>query len=229
MTDRSVIHRGIMPKETFNQLTPDKKERILKAAASVFAERGFAGTDVAQIAARAGVAKGSLYNYFDNKEDLYLFVCRDGIERSRQAVYGDIQPQWEIQRQIEHIFRQGVSFALSHPEYIRLYINVSSAGMERFADKLTMEVEKHTADYLKDLIREGVRRGAVRKDVDVNLAAFLVNSLYVMFMVSLISRHFQIRMKEYLEIEGELNATAIEGRLEAVMSMIRDVLTPSAA
>lgn len=218
-----------MPKETFKQLPLEKKERILKAAAGIFAERGFAGTDVAQIAARAGVAKGSLYNYFESKEDLYLHVCRDGIERSRDAVYREILPDWDIFRQIEHIFRRGVSFVLSHPEYIRLYLNVSSAGMERFADNLTLEVEKHTADYLKDLIRIGIGRGAVRQDLDVNLAAFLINSLYVVFVVSLISQHFQIRMKEYLDIEGELNERTIEGGLKAVLEMIRDVLRPARA
>jgi TetR/AcrR family transcriptional regulator len=215
-----------MPKETFLQLPLDKKERILKAAAGIFAERGFAGTDVAQIAARAGVAKGSLYNYFESKEDLYLYVCRDGIERSRAAVYNEILPDWDIFRQIEHIFRHGVSFVLSHPEYIRLYLNVSSAGMERFAEKLTLDVEKHTADYLKELIRRGISRGTVRQDIDVNLTAFLINSLYIVFVVSLISHHFRIRMKEYLGIEGALNEHTIEGSLKGVLEMIYDVLRP---
>jgi TetR/AcrR family transcriptional regulator len=216
-----------MPKETFKQLPFDKKERILKAAAGIFAETGFAGTDVAQIAARAGVAKGSLYNYFESKEDLYLYVCRDGIERSRAAVYHEILPEWDTFRQIEHIFRRGVSFVLAHPEYIRLYLNVSSAGMERFADRLTLEVEKHTADYLKDLLREGISRGTVRQDIDVNLTAFLINSLYVIFVVSLISNHFQIRMKEYLGIKGELNEHTIEGSLKAVLEMMGNVLGPT--
>lgn len=215
-----------MPKPTFTQLPQEKKERILRSAAVLFAKHGFAGTDVALIAEQAHVAKGSLYNYFKSKEDLYLFVCRDGIERSRKAVYEGIEPGWDIYQQIDHIFRNGVAFAIAYPEYIRLYINVSSAGMERFAEQLSLEVEKHTSDYLKNLINEGIGKGIVSRDIDTNLAAFLINSLYVMFMVSLISRHFQIRIKEYLEIKEDINEKNIEGHLVSVIRLINKFLRP---
>ena len=215
-----------MPKPTFSQLPEEKRERVLRSAAVIFAERGFSGSDVGQIAELAGVAKGSLYNYFESKEELYLYVCRDGVERSRMAVYGGLEPHWDIYRQIDHMFRSGVKFATSYPEYIRLYINVSSAGMDRFADQLTLEVEKFTSDYLKNLIKREIDRGAVRADIDTNLAAFLINSLYIMSVVSLISRHFQIRMKEYLEIGEELDEKNIEGHLTGVINNINRLLRP---
>ncbi len=215
-----------VPKETFNQLPAEKRERVLAAAAGLFAQLGFARCDMAQIASLAGVAKGSLYNYFDSKEDLYLYVCLDGLKRSRAAVYDGLDPDWGIFRQLAHIFRSGVEFVLAHPDYSRLYLNLASSGLEDFADKLSLEIEKHTADFLKDLIRRGVDQGLVRSDIDVNLAAFLINSLYIIFAVSLVSRHFQIRMREYLEIEGELNGRAIEEHLERTMALIRQVVEP---
>ncbi|MCK4786664.1 MAG: TetR/AcrR family transcriptional regulator [Desulfobacteraceae bacterium] len=215
-----------MPKETFNQISLEKRENILQTAAMLFADQGFARTDVAQIAKRAGVAKGSIYNYFESKEDLYLYVCRDGIERSRQAVYSDIRPEWDLYRQIDHIFRRGVAFVLAHPQYARLYLNVASSGMERFADQLSLEVEKYTSDHLKRIIADGMSRGIVRKDVDVSLAAFLINSLYIIFVISLVSRHFQIRMKEYLGIREDLNDLTIERPLGQVVNLICDFLKP---
>jgi AcrR family transcriptional regulator len=215
-----------MPKETFHQIPSEKRESILRTAAMLFADQGFARTDVAQIAKRAGVAKGSIYNYFESKEDLYLTVCRDGLERSRRAVYGEIRPEWDLYRQIDHIFRKGVAFVLAHPEYARLYLNTASSGMDRFADKLSLEVEKHTADHLKELIEDGMRRGIVRKDVDVSLAAFLINSLYIILVISLVSRHFQIRMREYLEIRDDLDDLSIEKPLGQVVRLISDFLKP---
>ena len=193
----------------------------------LFANQGFARTDVAQIAQRAGVAKGSIYNYFESKEDLYLTVCRDGLERSRKAVYGDIGPGWDLYRQIDHIFRRGVAFVLAHPEYTRLYLNTASAGMDRFADKLSLEVEKYTADHLKKIIEDGMQRGLVRKDVDVSLAAFLINSLYIMLVISLVSRHFQVRIREYLDIRGDVNDESIGKPLGQVIRLICDFLRPS--
>jgi TetR/AcrR family transcriptional regulator len=215
-----------MPKQTFSKIAADKRERLLREAARLFAERGFNQTDVAELARRAGVAKGSIYNYFDSKEDLYIYVCRDGIERSREMIYGGIDPSWDIYRQITHIFSQGVKFVQAFPEYLILYDNVASAGMERFSDHLSLEVEKFTADYLKALIRRDMRRGLVRDDLDVNLTAFLINSLYIVFMTSLVSNHFKVRIREYLEIKGKLNGRAIAEHLRRTTAMIDRLLRP---
>lgn len=215
-----------MPKKTFFKIAEDKRERFLSEAAHIFAERGFNQTDLAELAGRAGVAKGSIYNYFESKEDLYLYVCRDGIERSRNAIYGGMDPSWDLYRQVEHIFRQGARFVQAHPEYLILYSNVSSAGMERFSDQMSLEVEKFTADHLKRLIHRDMLRGLIRDDVDVNFAAFLINSLYIIFMTSLVSNHYKIRMCEYLEIDGDLTDEVVDEHLQRATITIHRLLKP---
>ncbi|MBI5062888.1 MAG: TetR/AcrR family transcriptional regulator [Desulfatitalea sp.] len=216
-----------MPKDTFAKIAEDKRERLLREAARLFAERGFNQTDVAELASRAGVAKGSIYNYFDSKEDLYLYVCRDGMERSHQAVYGDLNAEWDIYRQLQHIFRQGMQFVLAYPEYLILYDNIASAGMERFSDQISLAVEQHTADHLKQLIRRDIQKGLVRDDLDVNYTAFLINSLYIVFLTSLVSQHYKIRMREYLEIEDTPNDSVIAEHLRRTTAMIDRLLRPS--
>ncbi len=215
-----------MPKETFFKIADEKRERLLREAARLFAERGFNQTDMAQLASRAGVAKGSIYNYFENKEDLYLYVCRDGMRRSREAIYGRMDPGWNVYRQIEHIFRQGALFVRSHPEYLILYANISSAGMERFSVQMSREVEKYTADHLKRLIRRDMQRGLVRDDVDVNFAAFMVNSLYIIFMTSLVSSHFKLRLQEYLEMDGDFTDASLEPLIQGTTDTINNLLRP---
>jgi TetR/AcrR family transcriptional regulator len=221
------VTRSKMPKPTFDKIAPEKRERFLREAARLFAERGFVQTDMAELASRAGVAKGSVYDYFDSKEDLYLHVCSDGLERSRKAVYQGIDPSWDLYRQLRHIFGQGVEFADSHPEYVVMYINISSAGMNGFAEQLSLQVEKFTADYLKGLINTGVKQGVVRKDVDINLAAFIINSLYIIFLASLVSRHYRIRIKEYLEIGHEPDEKTIAKEIEKTIALIEGLLRPS--
>lgn len=181
---------------------------------------------MAELATRAGIAKGSLYNYFENKEDLYLYTCRDGIERSREAIYGEMNPAWDIYHQIEHIFRQGVRFVRFHPEYLVLYANIASAGMERFSEKMSLEVEKFTADYLKRLIHRDMLRELVRDDVDINFAAFLINSLYIILMTSLVSNHFKLRMCEYLEIDRDLTDEVIEAHIRRATDTVQRLLKP---
>jgi AcrR family transcriptional regulator len=213
-----------MPKKTFANIDAVKKERVLAAATQLFSERGYAGTDMAELAARAGVAKGSLYNYFSSKDEFYHYVCMDGLARHRAAVYEGLDDSAEVVSQVRHIFGKGIRFAQAHPAYISLYLNVSSAGMERFAQEMSQEVEKFTADYLKRILRRGIERGEVRADIDVNLTAFLINSLYIIFVSSLVSPHFRIRMREYLEIKGRLTDKAIQAQLERTMELISNLL-----
>jgi TetR/AcrR family transcriptional regulator len=215
-----------VPKQTLDKIKPAKREKLLSEAAKLFAQRGYNQADMAELAARAGVAKGSLYNYFESKQELYLYVCRDGLERSRQAVYGGLDPDWDVYRQLEHIFTQGAAFARRHPEYLILYLNVSSAGLEPFAEKLSLEVEKYTADHLKAVLARDIKRGLVRSDVNVNQTAFWINSLYIVFLASLVSRHFQIRMREYLEIKGRLSKKVVDEEIRRTVELIERVLAP---
>jgi len=226
MTGRSVTQEIHMPKSTFSKISEEKQDRVLTEAARLFAERGFAQSDMAQIAARANVSKGSLYDYFESKEDLYISVCRDALRRSRAAVYGGINPEWDIYRQVDHIFCRGAVFCLAHPQYVQMYLQITSPGMEVFANELTREVEGYTADHLKSLIRHGIQKGIVRRDIDINLTAFLINTLYIIFLASLVSRHFEIRMKEYLEINGPVDEREANSQLEKIVSLIDGFLRP---
>jgi len=215
-----------MPKATFRQLRDEKRERILRTATRLFAERGFNRTDMEEIAGRSGVAKGSLYNYFQSKDDLFLHVCRDAIERSRNTTWGEVQEDWDIFKVVDHIFRSHVRFEFNFPEYHRLHLNFSSPRMERFGDKLALESEQHTSRRLKHLLQEGIRQGIVRGDLDVSMTAFMINSLYILFMASLVSRYYQIRMNEYLDIEEELTPASMEKYLNRMILFIRGLLDP---
>mgnify|MGYP001044957582 CR=1 FL=1 len=217
-----------MPKDTFFKIAETKRERLLRQAARMFVEKGLNQTDMAGLAERAGISKGSIYTYFDSKESLYLYVCRDGLERSRKAIYGTMDPAWHIYRQVDHIFRQGARFVLNHSEYLILYINVASAGMERFSEQISHEVEQYTADHLKRLLRRDMAAGLVRNDLDVNMNAFMINSLYIVFMTSLISSHFKIRIREYLEIEGDIDQQGIDELITRTTTMIHNMLRPAA-
>ena len=215
-----------MPKDTLFKIPAQKRERLLSQAAMLFAERGLNQTDMAALAGRVGIAKGSLYNYFDNKEELYLYVCRDGLERSRSAIYGTMDPAWDVYKQVDHIFREGAHFVQAHPEYLILYTNVASAGMVRFSDRISLEVEHYTADHLKQVLRRDMAAGIVRSDLDVSFTAFAINSLYIALMTSLVPGHNKIRLNEYLDITGELDSATVEALISRITAMINQMLRP---
>src|SRR5262252_4028742 len=70
--------------------TGGKRERILDAAVHVFAEKGFYGAKVAEIAREAGVADGTIYLYFKSKDDLLISLFEDRMERINHALRGEL-------------------------------------------------------------------------------------------------------------------------------------------
>ena len=70
-----------MPRHRFHKLDPSQQERILDAALAEFAAHGFGEASLNRIIDAAGISKGSMYYYFDSKDDLYAHVIRDRLAR----------------------------------------------------------------------------------------------------------------------------------------------------
>src|SRR5688572_18397669 len=91
------------PPRTRKVAAEARRQAILKAALSVFAEHGFAAARLEDVAARAGVAKGTLYLYFRDKEALFEALIRDAVsplleQMSRMAAAPDMPPEQAIER-----------------------------------------------------------------------------------------------------------------------------------
>lgn len=77
-------------KPRFQRRKEARPSEILEAAAEVFLERGFAAAKLEDIARRAGLSKGSLYVYFETKEDLFQAVAKDLLSTNIDAVEGTL-------------------------------------------------------------------------------------------------------------------------------------------
>jgi TetR/AcrR family transcriptional regulator len=210
-----------MPKETFNVISDDKRQRIYTSAAKIFARDGFAKANTSEIAKDANISKGSLYDYFENKEDLYLTVSTHAISESRKNIDSIIDQSKNFFDQLKAIFLQGLKFVIENREYAQLYANISTSGMDDFAKKLTLKVEKHTADYYKNALKKGINDGIIRPDIDINMVAFIINSLYVILMISVVSEHYRIRLGEYFEVDDSAIEKEIESKIDALVGIIR--------
>ena len=73
-------------KESFQKISEEKRQRILDAAIIEFSEHGFDSANINNIARKANISVGSLYKYFDNKEDLFLTVVHVGVETLKSVL-----------------------------------------------------------------------------------------------------------------------------------------------
>ena len=92
----------------------DKKQALKTAAYDVFSKKGYKEAGISEIAKRAGVAVGSFYNYYNNKEAIFLDVYVEENDRVRQAMMDDIDWQQDLVELVRQIFEQSRSLVSSN-------------------------------------------------------------------------------------------------------------------
>lgn len=167
-----------MPKPTFFNLPAEKREQVFRAAVAEFAAQPYAAAAVNRIVARAGIAKGSFYQYFYGKKDLFLYCLqRIGeekvvylapvLQRAHELTFFDL---------LQELFVQAIRFVQEHPDYGAIGRRLL---VERHPDleALLREANAQGEAVYRDWLAQAVARGEVRGDVDLDLAAFLLNRL----------------------------------------------------
>jgi AcrR family transcriptional regulator len=139
--------------------------RILEAAASLFAERGFEGTRVEEIASRACVNKASLYYHVGGKATLYEAILAEWVAQVLQEVRRETLPGMSPEERLAAIPRVLQRLIQAYPHYPRIMIREVAAGARRLTPPVT-HLMAQLLELEARIIREGVARGCFR-DVPV--------------------------------------------------------------
>ena len=153
-----------------SQKTGDKRDLILRAATKLFARRGFFNTQVADVAREAGIAAGTVYLYFQSKDDLLISIFErtmlQGIEAARQALVGVSDPVERLRQLARvHLARLGQDRDLA--VVFQVELRQTTKFMERFSATLLQ-------DYLRairDAIGDAQTAGRFRREVSSTFAA----------------------------------------------------------
>jgi len=164
----------------------DRPREILDAALTVFVAKGFAATKLDDVAVAAGISKGLLYRYFDNKAELFKEVIRQALVTTIRDV-GDRARASENARAALDVFLQQLTAVAKDPRRsaIPKLVISESGSFPELAVFYLAEVIGPGLQQLTGLIRRGIESGEFRK-VDPELAA---KSIIAPFLLSVIWRH----------------------------------------
>jgi len=182
---------------TFQNLPQEKQNRILRAAGDEFARHGYENAKMSEIARAAGVSVGSLYKYFDHKQDMYLHVIHSSIAEMERLLVILSQTQDDILLKAERIIRAIQGFSRDNPLLIKLYSGAAAQNDPVMAAHFAREIETATARIYCQAIREAQEAGDIRKDIDPDFSAFLLHSLFMMLQFSYACDYHIERMKLY--------------------------------
>src|SRR5580704_4267029 len=149
----------------------ERPGEILEAAFAEFSRNGYASTTLDQIAEGAGVTKGTIYVYFENKEHLFISMVRE----ITKAGFDTVQGLYETHAgSTADLLRAQFSFMYQHivedrrrREVVRMLI-AEAPRFPELADRYHQEILRPCLDMLKKAIQRGVERGELRDSAILN-------------------------------------------------------------
>jgi AcrR family transcriptional regulator len=166
-----------MPTVTWARLDGERRRAVLGAAEEEFAAHGFSGGSLNVVAKRAGVAKGSLFQYFADKRDLYAYVTDQASQRVRAYMEAQIhaldssRPFFDF---LTDLLDAWVAYFADNPRERALH---AAASFEVDTDarvSVRAVVHRHYLDVLRPLVRDAQARGDLRGDADIDMLLSLL-------------------------------------------------------
>ena len=155
-----------IPRPRWERLDEARKGRILTAATQEFAENGFEGASYNGIIEAAGISKGAMYYYFDDKMDLFVTTVRaalepsmGGMEQLRQASAEDF---WDT---VEAWTLGSIVFTQRHPEQLTLYRELRSLHHSHHQHPLVAALFSEFESLTQVILEMGRGHGVVRTDL----------------------------------------------------------------
>jgi TetR/AcrR family transcriptional regulator, fatty acid metabolism regulator protein len=153
--------------------TADKRTIILDAALKTFVKRGYTETKVAEIASEAGVAEGTLYNYFQSKEDLLLALFDEKWGGIIEGIRRKISRLDDPNKKLKAIFSQVVIMFKKNRQLAELFmVDVKQSSI--FLNNYTINRVVEFLDLIEEVLVEGKQKGVYRRDLDTRVAKMII-------------------------------------------------------
>ena len=114
-------------KKTFENLSEQKKGRIISACIDEFCENGYEKSTTESIIKKAGISKGGLYEYTESKKDLYIFIVKHTYEKLYNYLRNKVGENYktlppDILDRFKIISDIAIDFYIDHPEYVKMIV-----------------------------------------------------------------------------------------------------------
>ena len=148
---------------------PDKPQQIIDAAVRVFARKGYWNSRVSDIARAAGIAAGTIYLYFETKEDILVTVFRDKMAQFVSALWRAIAGEPDAIAKLRRLVTMHFEILEREPELAEVVQVELRQGQKFFRGPATQEIAAYFA-LIASVLEEGVASGQFRRDLPVKVA-----------------------------------------------------------
>ncbi|OWZ83512.1 TetR/AcrR family transcriptional regulator [Natranaerobius trueperi] len=140
-----------------------KRNQILTGAAKVFSLKGYHSTKIQEIANEAGVGKGTVYEYFDSKENLFIEMIRIGTKKYQKIINDSLSQPLSIWEKLTLVLEREANFLWENQEIARLILNSESRiVIENELYDWLLEVRNSILEMYEAAFKEAIERGEIR-------------------------------------------------------------------
>jgi AcrR family transcriptional regulator len=208
-----------MAPQTMQQKRNQTTRRILKAAATIFSEVGFAGARVDQIAKCAGVNKATIYYHIGDKQALYARVIHN--------LFGDAADRFEhniskVQSPVEKLksfIRTVVDTVERHPELAAIMLREQASGGRDFPEMVAQDLAS-LIGILTSILQEGTKKGVFIESVPIIVHMMIIGTIVFFKMSSPIRAKFASLADAQQPINSDLKGNAADEIEKLVLNAV---------
>jgi len=161
----------------------DTRARIFRAAAQLFADRGYNGVSMREISEYSGVSKPMIYYYFGSKEGIFSELLKTGRQFAVENLQAILASELPVRDKLVELIKTRFAMCRRHPEFVRFYFSaILSADQLPFIRFFTSDL-LHPQELLTKIIRDGIEAGEFNPDLDAGIIASLVAGVQFIYII----------------------------------------------
>lgn len=176
----------MIPRKTFQKLPQQKQASIINVALTEFADKGYQSASINSMVQQIGIAKGSIYQYFGDKSELFLYVFSTSMELVKNYLreIRETTQNKPIENRLEKTLLGGVQFIKENPVVYRLYIKILSESSMPFREEILQSLKQYSYDYIDSLLTDAKNNGELSYDTDITRTGFIIDAVMDRFLLS---------------------------------------------
>jgi len=183
---------------TFRRLDPARQQAVIQAILDEAAEKSPTALNIKRVAERAGVAVGSLYQYFGNRENLLAFAVELCVHQMTDlfAMSRSYLKEMPLREALTAYLTYGIEWSQTQQGFIQFFGRAAYQDDPGLADKVVKPVATAMRETIEDMLEAAIQRGEISPDLDLEAISRLVNGLTIVVgdsqLLPYLNHYFQI-------------------------------------
>lgn len=164
-----------MPKATFFNLLEEKRNRIMDAAIDEFSQHEYSDVTVSAIVKQSGIPKGSFYQYFEDKFDLYYYIV-GLVGEKKQSYFTPVvaaMTEGTFFEIMSAMYKAGILFASENPKLSAIGTILMRSSDKELVNKIYGNMSEGVDCFLNPILSRAVENGEIRDDIDLKLLSYM--------------------------------------------------------